>query len=85
MATQLFSIEVYYTHGNESKREVYKNITGKKLLQFRQDFFSAGVAVPDSEDPAKHWTIISPFNITSIDVWLQDKFYIDYRSTNNKL
>ena len=75
MAAQFFSIEVYYNHGNENKREVYKNITGAKLKQFREDFFSAGVAVPDPADPAKHWIIISPFNITSIDVWLQDKFF----------
>ena len=75
MATQFFSIEVYYTHGNESKREVYRNITGAKLKQFREEFFLCGVAVPDPADPAKHWIIISPFNITSIDVWLQDKFF----------
>jgi len=75
MASQFFSIEVYYTHGNEVKREIYKNITGSKLKEFRETFFSAGVAVPDPADPAKHWTIISPFNITSIDVWLQDKFF----------
>lgn len=75
MAAQLFSIEVYYTHGTETKREVYRNITGAKLKQFREDFFSAGVAVPDPKDPARHWVIISPFNIVSIDVWLQDKFF----------
>jgi len=75
MATQFFSIEVYYNHNGELKREVYRNITGAKLKQFREDFFSAGVAVPDPADPAKHWLIISPFIITSIDVWLQDKFF----------
>ena len=75
MATQLFSIEVIYTHGTETKREQYKNITGAKLKTFREDWFAGGVAVPDPKEPTKHWFIISPFNITSIDVWLQDHFF----------
>jgi hypothetical protein len=75
MAAQFFSIEVYYKHGNELKREQYRNITGAKLKEFRETFFTAGVAVMDPADPGRHWTIISPFNIVSIDVYLQDKFF----------
>jgi len=74
MAEKFFSIEVYYKHDNELRREVLKNITGKKLKDFRETFFTVGLAVHDPTDP-KHWIIVSPFHITSIDVWAQDNFF----------
>ena len=74
MATKLFTIEVFYKHDAELKREVLKNITGQKLKEFRETFFTVGLAVHDPND-VKHWIVVSPFKIHSIDVWLQDKFF----------
>lgn len=74
MAEPFYTIEVNYTHGQELKREVLRNVTGKKLKEFRETFFTVGYAVHDPND-VKHWIIISPFNILTIDVWLQEKFF----------
>lgn len=46
----------------------------EKLKLFRENLFLGGLAVPDIDD-VKHWTIVSPFNIRSVDIWLQDKFF----------
>lgn len=74
MSQRLFSIEICYKQQNELKRETLRNITGSKLKEFRETFFTVGLAVNDPND-VKHWIIVSPFNIVSIDVWLQDKFF----------
>ncbi len=76
MSAPLYSVEIFFKHDNEVKREVLRNITGKKLKEFRETFFTVGLAVIDPADP-KHWIIVSPFRITQIDVWLQSKFYYD--------
>jgi hypothetical protein len=80
MSAKLFTIEIFFKHDNEVKREVLRNITGAKLKEFRETFFTVGFAVIDPAD-AKHWIIISPFRITQIDVWLQSKFYNDGDNT----
>ncbi len=74
MATMFYTVEVFYKHDNELKREVLRNLTGKKLKEFRETFFTVGFAVHDQSD-LKHWIIISPFNIITIDVYLQEKFF----------
>lgn len=74
MSETFLTVEVYYKQGTETKREVLRNITTKKLKEFRETFFTVGLAVHDKKDP-KHWIIVSPFNIVSIDVWKQDKFF----------
>lgn len=74
MAEKFFTVEVYYKHDNELKREVLRNLTGKKLKEFRETFFTVGLACNDPADP-KHWVIVSPFRIVTIDVYLQDKFF----------
>jgi hypothetical protein len=51
-----------------------RNVTPNKLKEFRETFFTVGLAVHDPGD-VKHWIIISPFNIVTIDVWLQDHFF----------
>jgi len=47
MAQKLFTIEVFYKHDAELKREVLRNITGQKLKEFRETFFTVGLAVAD--------------------------------------
>lgn len=74
MPEKFLTIEVYYKRDKELKREVLRNITTKKLKEFRETFFTVGLAVHDKADP-KHWIIVSPFHITSIDVWAQDNFF----------
>jgi hypothetical protein len=73
MATPLYTIECYYKHDNELKREVIRNVTGKKLKEFRETFFTVGLAVHDPAD-LKHWVVVSPHRIHSIDIYLQEKF-----------
>jgi len=74
MQGKFFTIEVFYKQDNELRREVLKNITAQKLKEFRETFFTVGLAVHDPEN-ASHWVIVSPFNIVTIDVWAQEKFF----------
>ena len=74
MSTPLYTIEVFYKHDAELKREVVRNVTGKKLKEFRETFFTVGFAVHDQND-LKHWIVVSPHRIHSIDIYLQDKFF----------
>jgi len=67
-----YTIEVLYRHDNEVKREAIRNVSPQKLIQFREIFFSVGFAVTID---ASHQIIIAPWNIRSIDVWRQDKFF----------
>jgi hypothetical protein len=74
MSALLYSIEVFYKHDNELKREVVRNVTGKKLKEFRETFFTVGLAIHDPAD-SKHWIVVSPHRIHSIDIYLQEKFF----------
>ena len=83
MAEIFLTVEVYYNQGTELKREVLRNITTKKLKEFRETFFTVGLAVHDPNDK-RHWVIVSPFNIVTIDVWKQDKFFRDGNDETKK-
>jgi len=87
MSAVLFTIEIYYLSGTESKRYVLRNMTAAKLKEFREVIVNAGLMLPiarsgDMPDELDHWHIIMPHFITSIDVWKQKTFYRD--GDNNK-
>lgn len=72
MAQQFFSIEVYFSHGQETGRYLYRNFTGKELKNLRETVIAAGLAIPVDTD---HYKIILPTQITSIEVWRQKNFF----------
>lgn len=81
MATTLFTIEIYYLNDVELKRYVLRNMTAAKLKEFREVIVCAGLMLPvartGAPDELDHWQIVLPYNIKSIDVWKQKKFYYD--------
>jgi hypothetical protein len=74
MSQTLVSIEVYYDHGAELKRYALKNVTMKKLKEFRDTIISAGLMLPTAVD---EWIIVLPNNIRSVVVTRQKQFFRD--------
>ena len=79
MPQQFFTIEVYFLHGSEAGRYLYRNFTGKELKNLRETIIAAGLAIPID---AEHYKIILPSQITSIEVWRQEKFFHQQISKN---
>jgi len=71
----LWSIEVVFSHGAETKIHRLRNLETKQLMDFRADVFAVGLMYP--VDPG-HWVICNPVNIISIDVYKQNARFADY-------
>ena len=68
-----YSIAVKYTTvDNETKVYSKKNMTGKELMKFREMVYDVGLFVEDHDCPGTEGTIISPYCIGNIDVYMQD-------------
>lgn len=76
MAQIWYSVSIRYTTA-EGKTSIYriKNLTPAKLQEFRNNVFAAGLYIPDPDHPATEGTIVSPYSIGNIDVFMQaEKF-----------
>ena len=67
-----FTIEVMYLQDNEVKMFHLRNFIPKKLMEFREKVFTTGVYRVINEEEGE---IISPYNIKSILVTKQEKFF----------
>lgn len=72
---KLWSIEVIYKRGNETKRMQKSNNTGAEVMEFRELVFRAGLAVPI--DPGRFF-ICAPWDILDIEVTRQSKYFNDW-------
>jgi hypothetical protein len=93
MSAILFTIEIYfkvgstgYPIGESVSRYVLRNMTTGKLKEFREVIISAGLMMPfdpEVKNPGflDQWKIVLPWNIISIDVYKQSKFYSDGDNT----
>jgi hypothetical protein len=76
MSTILYSIEVNYKSESTGKWEVsqfrLRNFTGQKVMEFRNNVFVGGVYRKITEDMGE---VISPWNIMSIFIYRQEKFF----------
>lgn len=70
---KLWALEIVYTTPgeNEVKRIWQRNLTGEKLMDFREKMFRYGFTVP--VEPG-HWKIVCPMDIQSVDLYRQDNY-----------
>lgn len=61
----------YTTADNRTLNYRIKNLSAKKLQEFRENVFAAGLYIPDPNFPGTEGTIVSPFRIGNIDVCMQ--------------
>lgn len=68
------TIEVCYNHDNEVKRYLIRNCNWHTVKVFREAVFSAGLMYPHETDTGR-WVVVSPWNIRSVEIWKQEKFF----------
>lgn len=71
---KLWRIEVLFKDGFETKRYEIRDRTGREVRNFREDIYQCGLAV--AIDPG-HFRVYSPFDILTVDVWKQDRYFGD--------
>jgi hypothetical protein len=72
LGKKLWSIEVLYQDGNETKRSLLINQTSQEIWNFRQNIFKAGLMVPI--DPGR-FRLYSPYDILEIQINKQSKYF----------
>lgn len=72
--TVFLTVELYFMHGAEYKRYYMRNFTWEKIKSFRETVFNSGFMFSDPDDP-EHYFVVSPWNIKSIEVTKQKKFF----------
>lgn len=72
-AKRLYKIEVIFRAGPETKQIHLKNVMESEFQDYRKTFFSSGLGWRDPEVKG-HGFVIPPFDIVSIEYWVQDSF-----------
>jgi hypothetical protein len=73
-AGNLWSIEVLYEYGRETKRHQVCNLYSKELMKFRETVISAGLLLPVREEKGEY-IIVLPWHIITINVNKQPRFF----------